>query len=244
VPETLVLLHGFSGTHRAWDGVIERLDPERYRPLALDLPGHGAAAADPPPIGFDQCVRAVLEQSPERFALCGYSLGGRVALHVALAAPERVARLVLVAANPGIEDPTERSERRAADERLASRLETEPYEDWIESWRTQPLFAEDPPAVGALARADQRRNDPFALAAAMRGLSAGLMEPLWERLGELPMPVDLIAGERDRKFVALSERALPLLADGSLTLLAGGHGLPLEDPAGVAAALDGRPDGR
>lgn len=237
MPETLVLLHGFGGTHRAWDGVIERLDPERYRPLALDLPGHGAAAAYPPPIGFEQCARAVLDAAPERFVLCGYSLGGRVALHVALAAPARVARLVVIASNPGIEDATGRAGRLAADERLAEQLESEPFEEWIESWRTQPLFADDPPLVGELARADQRRNDPLALAAAMRGLSVGAMDPLWGRLGELSMPVDLVAGERDRKFVAIAERALPLLPDGKLTLLSGGHGLPLENPAGVAGVL-------
>ena len=241
MPETLVLLHGFSGTHRAWDGVIDRLPAERYRPLALDLPGHGARSGDPPPITFDGCVRAVLDTAPERFELCGYSLGGRVALHVALAAPDRVTRLVLIGANPGIEDPQERSARRAADERQAERLESEPYEDWIESWRSQPLFAADPPHVGELARADQRRNDPLALAAAMRGLSAGSMRPLWSRLGTLPMPVTLVAGSRDGKFCALAERALPLLRNGTLTVLDGGHGLPLEDPAGVAATLEAAP---
>ncbi len=238
MPETLVLLHGFGGTHRAWDGVIERLDPERYRPLALDLPGHGAASAYPPPIGFDVCVDAVLAAAPERFALCGYSLGGRVALHVALAAPERVSRLCVIAANPGIEDEGERAARLAADERLAERLETEPFEDFVESWRSQPLFASEPPAAGELARADQRRNQPLALAAAMRGLSTGAMEPLWERLGELSMPVALLAGARDEKFTRLLARAQPLVPRAELTVLDGGHGLPLEDPAGVARALE------
>lgn len=238
MPETLVLLHGFSGTHRAWDGVIERLDPERYRPLALDLPGHGAAASHPPPIGFEQCVRAVLGAAPQRFALCGYSLGGRVALHVALAAPERVTRLCLIAANPGIEDAGERSERRAADERLAQRLESEPFADFIESWRAQPLFAADPPRVGELARADQRRNDPHALAPAMRGLSAGAMEPLWDRLGELSMPVAVVSGTRDQKFTRLLQRAQGLLPRAELTVLEGGHALAVEAPAGVAAVLE------
>ncbi|MCW3032313.1 MAG: alpha/beta fold hydrolase [Solirubrobacterales bacterium] len=240
MPETLVLLHGFSGTHRAWDGVVGRLDPERYRPLAIDLPGHGVASDHPWPIRFEDCTRAVLAAAPERFALCGYSLGGRVALHVALAAPERVTRLYLIAANPGIEDGGERAARLAADERLAQRLEGEPFEQFIESWRTQPLFAADPPAVGELARADQRRNEPLALAAVMRGLSTGAMTPLWTRLGELEIPVALIAGERDEKFVALARRTLALLRDGSLSVLAGGHGLPLEDPGGVAAVLEAR----
>ena len=239
MPETIVLLHGFGGTHRAWDGVIDRLDPERYRPLALDLPGHGAAAGHRWPISFEDCVESVLGAAPERFALCGYSLGGRVALHVALAAPERVARLVLIGANPGIEDRAERAARLAADERLAQRLESGPFEDFIESWRSQPLFAADPPAVGELARADQRRNDPLALAAAMRGLSVGAMESLWDRLGELAMPVELLAGERDEKFVAIARRAAPLLPRGSLHVLAGGHALALEDPAGVVAVLEG-----
>jgi 2-succinyl-6-hydroxy-2,4-cyclohexadiene-1-carboxylate synthase len=238
VGEDLVLLHGFGGTHRAWDGVVARLDRERYRPLALDLPGHGARAGHERPITFPGCVRAVLDAAPPRFALCGYSLGGRMALQVALQAPERVCRLVLIGVNPGIEEAGERDARRAADERLAERLESEPFEQWIESWRSQPLFAADPPAVGDLARADQRRNDPLSLAAAMRGLGVGRMEPLWGRLGELSMPVALVVGERDRKFLALAGRALDLLPDGSLHVLAGGHALLLEDPSGVAAVLD------
>src|SRR5271156_6484196 len=112
MPESVVLLHGFSGTHRAWDGVIAALDRERYRPLAFDLPGHGVAANGEHPIPFAVCVAHVLARAPERFVLCGYSLGGRVALHVALAAPERVARLVLVSTTAGIEGASARAERR------------------------------------------------------------------------------------------------------------------------------------
>ena len=96
MPENLVLLHGFSGTRRAWDGVIERLDPERYLPLALDLPGHGEAVDAERPITFEGCAEAVLAEAPERFALCGYSMGGRVALALTLAHPALVRSLVLV----------------------------------------------------------------------------------------------------------------------------------------------------
>src|ERR1700674_2117747 len=95
VSENIVLLHGFGGTRRAWDGVLAALPAERYRPLALDFPGHGAFAEAQRPITFEGCVEHVLALSPARFTLCGYSLGGRIALHVALAAPERVERLVL-----------------------------------------------------------------------------------------------------------------------------------------------------
>ena len=172
----------------------------------------------------------MLARSPERFALCGYSLGGRVALHVALAAPERISRLLIIAASPGIEDEGERAERRAADHALADRLETEPFEDFIERWRTQPLFAADPPEVGELAREDQRRNRPGALARVLRGLGTGEMQPLWGRLPELRMPVGILVGERDQKFVAIGRRMADAIAGSRLQVVAGGHGLPLENP--------------
>jgi 2-succinyl-6-hydroxy-2,4-cyclohexadiene-1-carboxylate synthase len=235
--ESVVLLHGFGGTRRAWDGVIAALGGERYRPLALDLPGHGEAADAERPITFAGCVANVLARSPERFVLCGYSLGGRVALHVALAAPARVSRLVLVSAGAGICDDAERAARRRSDAALADELERVPFEDFIERWRTQPLFASEPPEAGALARADQRRNRPDALAAVLRGIGTGEMQPLWDRLGELEMPVTVLAGERDEKFRAIGRRMVELLPDAELLVLAGGHGLPLENPQDVAGAL-------
>jgi 2-succinyl-6-hydroxy-2,4-cyclohexadiene-1-carboxylate synthase len=237
VPESVVLLHGFSGTRHAWDGVLALLDDERYRPLALDLPGHGGTPAGARPPTFAGCTTAVLDAAPERFTLCGYSMGGRIALHVALAAPERVRRLVLVSSTAGIADPLERAQRREADHRLAAELERRPFEEFIERWRTQALFASDPPEVGRLAREDQRRNSPRELAAVLRGVGAGEMEPLWDRLGELGMPATVLVGERDTKFVALGRRLTGLLPRGELVVTDGGHSLPLENPRGVAGAL-------
>lgn len=240
MPESVVLLHGFSGTHRAWDGVVAQLDPERYLPLALDLPGHGAAADAERPITFPGCVAHVLAASPERFVLCGYSLGGRIALHVALAAPERVSGLVLVSTSAGIEDATERAGRRHSDHLLADEIELAPLDDFIERWRAQPLFADEPPAVGRLAREDQRRNRPDALAAALRGIGAGEMEPLWGRVVELQMPVIALVGVRDGKYRALGQRMTELMPDAELVIAPGGHGLPLENPAAVAQAIGRR----
>ncbi len=208
-----------------------------YLPLALDLPGHGEAAGVDPPITFEGSVEHVLEACPERFALAGYSLGGRIALQVALAAPERVSQLVLVSTTAGIADAAERAERREADRRLADELERVPYESFIERWRAQPLFARDPPTVSARAVAEHRRNRPEALASALRGLGTGEMEPLWDRLSTLQMPVLVVVGERDEKFRALGGRLLARLGNGRLLTAPGGHVLPLESPAALAAAF-------
>jgi 2-succinyl-6-hydroxy-2,4-cyclohexadiene-1-carboxylate synthase len=237
VGESIVLLHGFSATHRAWDRVQALLPEERYRPLALDLPGHGRYADCERPITFAGCVAHVLDRAPERFALCGYSMGGRIALHVALHAPRRVQRLVLVSSTAGIDDPAERAARRESEDQLAEELTCAPLDSFIERWRNQPLFADEPPGVSALAREDQRRNRGEALAAVLRGIGTGRMNPLWERLCELTMPVTVLAGDRDEKFKTLARRMVGELPRAKLDVPAGGHVLPLENPAAVARAL-------
>lgn len=236
--EDLVLLHGFAGTSRTWEGVLAHLSAERYRPLVLDLPGHGSQAGAAGPIDFDAVVDSVLRRSPPRFALCGYSLGGRVALHVALAAPELIECLVIAAASPGIEDAGERAARRVADDRLAREIEAGTIDDFIVRWCAQPMFAHDPPTVDALARADYARNRPDTLATALRGVGQGEMEPVWARLAELSMPVTVLVGERDAKYRQIAARMVESLPEGRLAIVPGGHRLPLESPRQVAEELE------
>ncbi len=235
-----MLLHGFAGTGRAWDPVREQLDPGRYRALTPDLRGHGSRARLRP-VSFAGCVRDVLSAAPDApFTLAGYSMGGRVALHVALAAPERLRRLVLVASTAGLEHPGERAERRRADGVLADRAETMRPEEFARAWQAQPIFAGTPPAAAAAWSADLRRTAPRDLAAALRGIGTGAMEPLWARLGELRMPCAVVVGERDAKFTALGERLVDALPDARLHVVPrAGHGLPREAPAELAAILAG-----
>jgi 2-succinyl-6-hydroxy-2,4-cyclohexadiene-1-carboxylate synthase len=237
MPTTVVLLHGFAGTGRAWDPVVQRLDRERYTPLVPDLRGHGAARAARP-VSFEACVADVLAAAPERFVLCGYSMGGRIAQHVALAAPERVERLVLVATTAGIADEAERAARRAADERLAAFADGATIERFAQRWTAQPLFAGTPPDAARIWREDLLRNDPRALAAVLRGLGTGAMEPFWDRLRTLTVPATVLAGEDDPKFVALAERLVAALPDAELVIVPGaGHGLPREAPEAIASAI-------
>jgi 2-succinyl-6-hydroxy-2,4-cyclohexadiene-1-carboxylate synthase len=116
----LVLLHGFTHTGASWDQVVAAL-PERYRPLAPDIRGHGAASGVRP-VSLAAVVDDLSAAAGGRVELVGYSMGGRIALHVALALPARVRRLVLIGASPGLADPAERAQRRAADERLAEEV--------------------------------------------------------------------------------------------------------------------------
>jgi 2-succinyl-6-hydroxy-2,4-cyclohexadiene-1-carboxylate synthase len=222
----LVLLHGFTQTGRSWQPLVEALGT-RYRCFAPDLPGHGDAA-ERRPASFDAVAAYLAALRMPRFVLCGYSQGGRLALDFALRAPQRVERLVLIGASPGIADPAERAARARADAALADRIEAIGLEAFVDEWSAQPLFASQPRGVAELARADRLRNTATGLAAALRGMGTGAMVPLWDRLGALAMPVALVAGERDAKFRAIAER---MAAPGA------GHAAQLERPDALVGVL-------
>ena len=174
----------------------------------------------------------------EPFELVGYSMGGRLALHVALALPERVRRLVLIGASPGIADPAARAERRAADERLADEVEPMTIEAFARRWAQTAVLADQPAAVQAAVQADRLRNTPAGLAAALRGLGTGALPSLWERLGELVVPVELVVGERDAKFQAIAEEMAAALPQARVHVVSGaGHAVHLEAPRAVAELI-------
>ena len=235
----LVLLHGFTQTRQSWRRTVLALGAGRYRALVPDLPGHGQAVHRT--ASFDACtayVRALGGRDDGLFTLAGYSMGGRIALHAALQLQPQLDRLVLVGASPGLADPAEREARRAADEALAERIEAIGVEAFAAEWGAQPLFAGQPERVAAAAHADRLRNRPAGLAAALRGLGTGAMEPLWERLGELTIPVTLVTGERDAKFREIAERMAERLGAARLVVVPGaGHAAHLEQPEAVAYQL-------
>ncbi len=210
---------------------------ERYRPLAPDIRGHGCASAAMP-VTLDAVIGDVTQATEGPFTLAGYSMGGRLALHAALALPERVHRLVLIGASPGIAEPGERNARRKADERLADEIERSTIEDVARRWAATPVLAGLPPNVAAEVHADRLRSTPIGLARALRGLGTGALPSLWGRLGELAMPVTLIVGERDEKFremAALMARELP---DARLEVVPGtGHAAHLEAPERIAVII-------
>lgn len=234
-----VLLHGFTHTAASWAPVVTALG-ERRRPIVPDIRGHGRASARQP-VTLEAVIDDLAVSAPQRFALVGYSMGGRIALHVALALPDRVQSLILIGASPGIADPLERESRRAADERLAAELERLSIEQLARRWAATPVLAGQPPEVATAAHADRLRNTPDGLARALRGLGAGALPSLWNRLSELQLPVELIVGERDHRFHAIaSEMASEMPAANLIVVGGAGHAVHLEAPDRVAAVIRAR----
>jgi 2-succinyl-6-hydroxy-2,4-cyclohexadiene-1-carboxylate synthase len=232
----LALLHGFTQTGRLWGPFGELLAAGRtlVRP---DLPGHGGSgpsAADLPGSARSvmEAIDAAVPSAP--VDLCGYSLGGRVALHVALAFPARLRRLVLIGATPGIRDPVAREARAARDEELAQRIEGEDDVDAFVSWWLHlPMFARIPTDAAGIE--ERRRNTTAGLAASLRLAGTGAQQPLWDRLASLELPVLVIAGGADVRFASIGAEMVRVLPHAVLALVPGaGHAAHLEQPVTCA----------
>jgi pimeloyl-ACP methyl ester carboxylesterase len=118
-------------------------------------------------------------------------------------------------------------------------IETAPVERFIERWATVALFVDDPPWVRFAAAEDERRLAPALIARALRGLGQAAAPALWDRLHELSMPVVVLVGGRDRRYLALGAR-IAALSGGRLELVAGaGHRVALEAPETVVQAIKG-----
>jgi 2-succinyl-6-hydroxy-2,4-cyclohexadiene-1-carboxylate synthase len=233
---TVVFLHGFTHTGRSWQPVIAALG-ERYTSVADDIRGHGDAS-ERVPVSLGAVIDDVLAAAPERFTLVGYSMGGRIALHLALAAGDRVERLVLVSASPGIADDGDRAARRGADEELADEVEGSSIAEFARRWAETPVLAGLPPAVLEAAHADRLRSTPAGLARALRGLGTGALPSLWDRLGELSMPVTLLVGERDSKFRGIAAEMTRGIPVAEVAVVPGvGHAVHLEAPEAIVSAL-------
>ncbi len=242
----LVLLHGFLGSQADWQGVAEALGTH-FRCYALDLPGHGHSRSVPlgePPAFEEVCQRLLATLAAhriERFHMLGYSLGGRLALHLAQRLHQdhqapRLLSLTLESAHPGLSDPDQRRERLESDARWHRMMRTGPMTRFLEAWYQQPVFADLTPARRAAMIARRSDNDPDCLSALYLGTSLGHQGDLRDLAEQ--QPLTLITGEQDGKFTALGRAWAQQNPGVSHRTLAGaGHNLHAGAPQAFTEAV-------
>lgn len=230
----VVAVHGFAQS-RDCLGPMGDAIAARHQLTAVDAPGHGGSALH---ADADLWRGAeLLVATGGAASYLGYSMGGRLCLHAALAAPESVERLVLVSCTAGIEEDRARAERVDWDEQHAARLEEIGLEAFVEEWLAQSLFA----GLPSWARFDEERrgNSVEGLAASLRRAGTGSMEPLWDRLPEIGCPVLVVTGSRDERYGELGARmAATIGANAHHVVVPGaGHSAHLERPSQTTAAV-------
>lgn len=242
----VVLLHGFTGSLATWDAVVAALVPS-FTAVRLDLLGHGGSDApdDPARYSMEEAVADIGALADRlglgRFHLVGYSFGGRVALHVALAMPERLRSLVLEGASPGIPSEPERAARRAADAELADFIEREGTAAFVARWEQLPLFATEralPDAVREAIRAERLAQRPRGLANSLRGAGAGSQAFLLPLLPSLTVPALLVAGALDAKYSEWARTMAAALPNARAAIVPeAGHAVHRERPEAFVQLL-------
>lgn len=237
--DAIMLLHGFTGSHSTWANLCDSLEDSHFV-IMPDLPGHGMSGTssnlEHVNIGStsDNLQRVLNHLGVRKTALLGYSMGGRVALSLALEHQDKVTSLILESASPGIRDWRERRIRKKEDDALAMDIEKRGLEWFVNRWESMPLFATQKkldPSIVKRIREERFSNSANGLSMSLRAVGTGAMESLWERLGSLRTPVLLIVGELDGKFLAAGKAMQKLLPNCRLEEVKGaGHCTHVEKP--------------
>jgi 2-succinyl-6-hydroxy-2,4-cyclohexadiene-1-carboxylate synthase len=211
--------------------------------VLVDMPGHGRSSGVSSTL-VDGALQ--LASIGGRANYLGYSMGARFCLHVALACPGAVERLVLVSGTAGIDDPVERLDRRRSDAAMASELDppgggakARPVEAFLRQWMSAPMFAGIGPEADGLD--ERRRNTGPGLASSLRRAGAGTQLPLWDKLGRLSMPVLVVTGQLDQKFTTLGRRMADAIGENArhVVIPGVGHAPHLQRPGTVAEVVRG-----
>jgi 2-succinyl-6-hydroxy-2,4-cyclohexadiene-1-carboxylate synthase len=240
----VLFLHGFMGSSADWRETMAMMGDQTFS-IAVDLPGHGASLGLPPDTytieGATRAVIRILEGlEVVRPVVAGYSMGGRLALYLALRYPNRCTGLFLESSSPGLERSSERAARHAADESKAERLESGDFEAFLQDWYSKPLFAPLARDEDLLYRTIEarRRNDPGELARSLRGMGTASQPSMWGELEHLSVPALAVAGGLDEKYAGISSRMASINPRLKSAVVPGaGHAVHAETPAAYISLL-------
>ena len=245
--KTILFIHGFTGSANDWKDVVQKID-KRFNKSALDLIGHGKSSS-PSSINYymadsliTQIEQVINHLRLKEVILCGYSMGGRVALNFAIAKPNMVRGLILESASAGIKNEKEREARKNSDEELVSYIESNSTEDFAAKWLDQELF-------GTLRRfsndrlkhikEEKAKNSKIGLINSLKGFGTGVMPYLGSELPKLKTPIFLITGGLDDKFTQINLNLKKLLPSAKHKIIStSGHNTHLEEPKKFVEAVN------
>ena len=240
----ILFLHGFMGSGEDWQPVLSYLS-QKYYCLTLDLPGHGQTRIKDPcfytmPETGNAIIKILDQISVKKCSLVGYSLGGRVALYLALKFPHYFNDIFLESASPGLKIESEQKARRQRDGLLATELEKGDYDQFLQKWYGMPLFSslKSHPAFNDMFYR-RLRNRPDELAVSLRAIGTGSQPSLWSNLSDIKIPMFFIVGEKDAKFKSIAEQMRKACANADIHVMSEcGHNTHLEKPHEFAKIID------
>ncbi len=238
--DPLLLLHGFTGSSQSWQEHTA-VFTQQLQTITIDILGHGRSACPNDEKAYTianvaaDIITLLDVLNIEKTNLLGYSMGGRLALYLAVFYPERFHTLILESASPGLATAVSRQERIAKDRTLADWIESEGMEAFVERWQKLPLWTSQkqlPARKQHTLRQQRLQNNPVGLANSLRGMGTGQQASLWSHLSNVQLPALLLVGELDPKFTQINQQMGGQLPQATLNIMQGaGHTIHLERPS-------------
>jgi 2-succinyl-6-hydroxy-2,4-cyclohexadiene-1-carboxylate synthase len=216
---SLLLLHGFMGSNVDFRPAIFTL-AQYFHCICIDLPGHGQTLiADH---DFVSTAEQILAIAPDNCYLLGYSLGGRLALYLALHYPDRWQKVILESASFGLPTAEMRQERQHQDSVIARKLRQPDldFAAFIQNWYQQSVFTginkhPDFPEL-IISRSN---NNPLALARSLEKMGLGQQPYLGELLKTNKIPLIILVGQQDTKFIEIGQQIANLCPKTELRIV-------------------------
>jgi 2-succinyl-6-hydroxy-2,4-cyclohexadiene-1-carboxylate synthase len=203
----LLMLHGFLGSKDDWSILMPRLS-QYFHCICIDLPGHGGNEDTLTSPGLHQAAELIVSKMHrmgyQQFHLLGYSLGGRIALHIAADFADSLLSLTLESAHPGLQDAQQQASRAKSDRLWANKLQHLALADFLALWYQQAVFSDLSEHQKQQLISIRRINDPQRLANCYMTTSLSLQQDCRNVLERLNCPCHFIYGVDDKKFAQVA----------------------------------------
>ncbi|CAN0923899.1 Protein PHYLLO, chloroplastic [Linum grandiflorum] len=244
--DVVVFLHGLLGTGEDWIPIMKAVSGSA-RCISVDLPGHGETKTQDQSWSVERVSellnKLIEDLTPGSVTLVGYSMGARIALHMALRHRDKINGAVIISGSPGLKDGLVRKIRRAKDDSRARNLITYGLHIFLSSWYAGKLWKSlrCHPHYKEVVASRSRYGDAQRLAKALTDLSIGRQEPLWDDLKHCKLPLLFVVGAHDDKFKGIARRMLEEIETDTVSEIvevpASGHAVHLENPLHLIHAL-------
>lgn len=232
----LFFLHGFTGSKNSWDEIQHLIG---FKAHAIDLPGHGTnhfknLSNRYSFKNWDQEFLSILDKAKlNKINLCGYSMGGRLAISFATTFPEKINSLILISSTAGLINQAEIEKRLIHDQMLSKDIELD-YNQFIDNWGNQDFFSKQKirNTTGFKKQRDIRKSqNPYQLALSLQNLGLGNMPNLWDKISYFNFPVLIICGAEDEKYCEISLKLHSKIKNAIIQMIPNsGHAPQIDQP--------------
>ena len=214
---------------------VDIIESFNDRAIPIDIPGHAKSNISSKYSVSDwinDLSKKIDALDIEKINVCGYSMGGRLAIAYAAKHPNRINHLILESTSMGISDDKIKNKRLENDLELSILIESD-YGRFINQWEQSPLFSmqEKRNKEGfLLQRKERMQHNPLQLSQSLKIFSQGAMKSYEFEFSNFTFPISIINGGEDEKYVKIGKEMCRLNNNCSQYILKAGHNVYLENP--------------